>query len=278
MNDACRHEDGEVYRLGAIRECFEESGILLARRSDDPGRLLELSDQDREDGRHAVHLNSANFKDWLTARGGVPDTDSLIPFTRWITPTNVPKRFTTQMYLYFLPLPNQTDCRVTGTLSTEKEAVIPNPTSDGGIEHTSARFLPLSEWLSMSRSGEIILFPPQFFLMHLLAPFLPPLTGPDSTDPGKLSKQRESAMSFVRSGDPSWMEKCISPTALLWKRSDGRAVLALDKPGPELEGSSRKGDTERVVLVSFRKEGPRNVEVAWKKDVFEAERHAEGKL
>ena len=240
--------------------------------------LLELDDRELEDGRHAVHTNSVNFKDWLTARGGVPDTGSLIPFTRWITPANIPKRFTTQMYLYFLPLPNQTTSNITEALSSRKGAVIPNPTSDGGIEHTSARFLPLTEWLSMSRTGEIILFPPQLFLLHLLVSFLSPLKGLDGIDAGKLSKQREMVLDFVRSGDPSWMEKCISPTALLWKRSDGRAVLALDKPGAELNGSSRKGDTERVILVNFRKEGPRNVEVAWKKDIFEAERQDKGKL
>ena len=79
-------------------------------------------------------------------------------------------------------------------------------------------------------------------------------------------------LDFVKTGDPPWTEKCISPIGLLWKQADGRAALGLDKPGPELEGSGRRGDDERVVLVQFRKEGPRKVEVAWKKDVFKEER------
>ena len=74
MNDPGRHENSAVYRLGAIRECFEESGILLARRSNAQDNLLELTDEEREDGRHAIHDNSAKFQHWLKGKGGVPDT------------------------------------------------------------------------------------------------------------------------------------------------------------------------------------------------------------
>ena len=182
------------------------------------------------------------------------------------------------MYLYFLPLPNRVSSSTKGALAIKPDALIPNPTSDGGIEHTAARFLPPSQWLSMSRSGEIILFPPQYFLLHLLAPFLSPENGPNIIDHTELGKQRERVMDFVKSGDPPWTEKCMSPTALLWKQSDGRAVLGLDKPGLELEGSGRKGDLERVILVDFRKEGPRKVEVAWKSDIFQQERDGREKL
>ncbi len=202
--------------------------------------------------------------------------ENLVPFTRWITPTNMSKRFTTQMYLYFLPLPS--DSLKSGSLSIKSEAIIPVPTSDGGIEHTAARFLPPSTWLSMARSGEIILFPPQFFLLHLLHPYLSPENVPNIVGPQELARQREALLDFVKTGDPPWGEKCMSPTGVMWKAGDGRAVLALDKPGPELEGSGRRGDPERVVLVKFNKEGPRELEVAWKKDVFNEERRLKGKL
>ena len=58
------------------------------------------------------------------------------------------------------------------------------------------------------------------------------------------------------------------------RKSDGRSVLALDKPGPELADSGRRGDDERVVLVKFSKEGPRNVEVRLRRDVLSEERGA----
>ncbi|MCJ1480813.1 hypothetical protein MMC06_000968 [Schaereria dolodes] len=272
---ALRHEDSDVYRMGAIRECFEESGILLAKRSDAPHHSLELTDDEREEGRHAIHNNSVRFQTWLEQKGGKPDLDRLIPFTRWVTPINIPKRFTTQMYLYFLPLSESSSATQAGSLLTQSDATIPVPTSDGGIEHTMARFLPASKWLSMSRTGEIILFPPQYFLLHLLSPFL---TGGEQSDDSAFLKQRTSLMDFVKSGSPPWTDKCISPTSLMWKQTDGRVVLGLDKPGPELANSQRKGDVDRVVLVDFRKEGPRRVEVAWRTDVFKDERQSFEKL
>ena len=293
--DPTRHEDSRVYRMGAIRECFEESGLLLATKKESPNEILRLSDEERERGRHAIHQNKVGFRHWVDRKGGVPDigkhlhikvkrsrltppTDGLIPFTRWITPTHIPKRFTTQMYIYFLPVAKTGSTSTAGHLPVQSEALIPTPTSDGGIEHTAARFLPPSKWLSMSRAGEIILFPPQFFLLHLLSPFLSPENVPTVLDPEELSRQREAVVDFVKSGDPPWGEKCMSPIGLFWKGSDGRAVLGLDKPGLELEGSGRRGDVERVVLVDFRKEGPREVEVAWKKDVFKEEREDKVKL
>lgn len=77
---------------------------------------------------------------------------------------------------------------------------------------------------------------------------------------------------FVRStSDPPWGQKCISPTVLALsggkRREDGRVVLGLDKPGPELEGK-RKGESEHVVLVEFKKEGPRRLDVRKKADVL----------
>lgn len=87
-------------------------------------------------------------------------------------------------------------------------------------------------------------------------------------------------MEFVKTGDPPWGQKCISPTTMALPngkgREDGRVVLALDGPGPELEGR-RRGERERVVLVEFKKEGPRRVEVRWRKDVLVEERE-ESKL
>lgn len=76
-------------------------------------------------------------------------------------------------------------------------------------------------------------------------------------------------LEFVKSG--SWGSMCISPTVLAMpdgkRRADGRVVLGLDRPGPEVEGT-RKGESEHVVLADFTKEGPRRVEVRVRKEVF----------
>ena len=87
-SDAHRHEDGRVYRIGAIRECFEESGILLAKSSDNPDRLLELSDAQRESARPKVHDNSIKFQDWLREKCGTPDIGKFSPSRRCSTLTS----------------------------------------------------------------------------------------------------------------------------------------------------------------------------------------------
>ena len=79
VEDVKRHEDSEAYRMGAIRECFEESGILLAKSKGNPEDLLSLSDEEREEGRHAVHANRIPFQEWVSQHGGVPDTGIFIP-------------------------------------------------------------------------------------------------------------------------------------------------------------------------------------------------------
>jgi 8-oxo-dGTP pyrophosphatase MutT (NUDIX family) len=73
--DKNRHQDGEAYRMGAIRECFEESGILLAKKRAGEGEgLLDLADAVREQGRKDVHSGKVRFGDWVTEQGGVIDT------------------------------------------------------------------------------------------------------------------------------------------------------------------------------------------------------------
>lgn len=59
-------------------------------------------------------------------------------------------------------------------------------------------------------------------------------------------------MEFIESGDPPWGEKCISTLSIF--RDEKREIFALDSPGPELQGTNRKGDSERIIV--------RNVESA----------------
>lgn len=62
-----RHADGLGYRLAAIRETFEESGILLARG----GRAVRR--EMGEKGRKDVHADSMRFTDWMKSVGLEPD-------------------------------------------------------------------------------------------------------------------------------------------------------------------------------------------------------------
>jgi 8-oxo-dGTP pyrophosphatase MutT (NUDIX family) len=68
-----RHVDSEIYRMAAIRETFEESGIILARNAGF-GRLIEVPEAEREEGRKLVHSNKIPFEKWLASKGGKADT------------------------------------------------------------------------------------------------------------------------------------------------------------------------------------------------------------
>lgn len=277
-----RHTDSEVYRMAAIRETFEESGILLARKSGS-GRLIDVPQAELEEGRKLVHGGKIPFMQWLSQRSGRADTEGLIPFTRWVTPTNVPKRFTTQMYIYFLPTVNTTPLTAANQDDGEAEVNIPAPTTDGGLEHTTARFLPASAWLRLAQEGRIILFPPQFFLLHQVAQHFDSLPSPTAYSEiprtphsrEDLESRRKTLTDFIKGGDPPWTEKCISPTVQPprggTKRDDGRVVLGLNRPGPELEAAKlgRRGVQEQCVLVDFRKEGPRRLAVISREEAME---------
>ncbi|PSK60439.1 hypothetical protein B9Z65_589 [Elsinoe australis] len=278
--DLSRHEDSETYRMAAIRETFEESGILLAKNNGF-GRLIEVEDAEREEGRRLVHSNKIDFRKWLAGKGGRADIDNLIPFTRWVTPTNLPKRFTTQMYIYLLPLSHSPTLGTSSSNPEEgTESLIPAPTHDGGKEHTAARFLPPSTWLRLATENRIIMFPPQFFLLHQLSQFLSPHDPKNAKTPipsyDERQAQRKAMLEFLKGSEPPWARKAICPIAVPpahgGKREDGRVVLGLEKPGPELKGV-REGEKDHVVLVEFKKEGPRRVEVRKRKEVL-----AEGRV
>ncbi|KAK3173701.1 hypothetical protein OEA41_007033 [Lepraria neglecta] len=272
LEDIRRHEDSKAYRRAAIRECFEESGLLLAKRQDNPSELVELNEQEREEGRKAIHSESIPFAQWVQKQKGIIDADGLIPFTRWLTPANIPKRFSTQMYLYFLPIDSQLSSKTDKT-----QMHIPTP--DGGVEHTAAQFLYPQEWLDLTLRGAIVLYPPQFFLLHLISAYLQPSPSNEQSIPtSELQSQRERLLHFVEmDGDPPWGEKCISPNPIKKIENGKYLIMGMADVGPELEGTGRKGDKERVLRVELMDEiergrkRPSPQEVVWRRDVFPEE-------
>jgi 8-oxo-dGTP pyrophosphatase MutT (NUDIX family) len=81
---------GEPFRIAAIREAFEESGILLALRGDE---MLAEHSLPRDGDFHAL----------LAEHALTPASDALVPFAHWITPADMPKRFDTHFFLAEAP-------------------------------------------------------------------------------------------------------------------------------------------------------------------------------
>lgn len=72
------HRDGPSYRIGAIRETFEETGILLAKRKYGNGELVSLETEERDAARKRIHGNEVNFTEWVESVGGIPDTGNFV--------------------------------------------------------------------------------------------------------------------------------------------------------------------------------------------------------
>ena len=88
-------ETARGLRIAAIREAFEECGVLLARPKGD-GRIVPAE-------RASALDRSAPFADLMAREGLAPAIDALVPFARWITPAFLPKRFDTHFFLALAP-------------------------------------------------------------------------------------------------------------------------------------------------------------------------------
>jgi len=75
--------------MTAIRETFEESGLLLA--SSVPPFLPILDEVILSEAREAIHARRTPFRSFLAEHHLKPDLPSLLPFTQWITPAGVPR-------------------------------------------------------------------------------------------------------------------------------------------------------------------------------------------
>ncbi|MDD1534292.1 MULTISPECIES: NUDIX hydrolase [unclassified Bradyrhizobium] len=119
------------FRIAAIRETFEESGILLARSRDtgapiDAGRAGEIAD------KHRVALNEhkVSFLNILADNNLQLALDTLVPYAHWITPEGMPKRFDTWFFLAAAP-PDQLGAH-DGRESTDSIWVSPREAVEGG--------------------------------------------------------------------------------------------------------------------------------------------------
>ncbi len=96
----------------AVRETFEESGVLLAGPSADEV-LDDVSTDEWEAERTALEARESSLSELLERRGLVLRADLLRPLAHWITPEVEPKRFDTRFFLARMPAGQV--CREVGT-------------------------------------------------------------------------------------------------------------------------------------------------------------------
>ncbi|KAH8099555.1 hypothetical protein BXZ70DRAFT_234370 [Cristinia sonorae] len=230
--------------MTAIRETFEETGLLVTSTSRDSSLP---DDAELDVAREAIHSQKQLFRDFLAKHHLTLDTDALLPFTQWITPPTQARRFHTQFYVTFLDAAPST-----GFTSGQKQDRLPTP--DGGQEVIAARFIHPSLAISDFQARKLPIFPPQYYLLHTLAEFL---QGSSNTRDQRAQVERLALGGFGK--------MVIQPRALAGKDDVGRTVLIY--AGDEASG----GPTGRMhrAHVNFGKGGfPVEIEVKRNFDIF----------
>ena len=121
-------------RIGAIREVWEETGVLLSSDAD----LLDA----------APPRLGLGFRETLDATGAHLELNALTHFGHWITPLEEPRRFDTHFYVAVV----------------DRDAVA----EPDGVETLTAEWLPPAHAAELAQSGERpIIFPTMLNLLRL---------------------------------------------------------------------------------------------------------------
>lgn len=93
----------------AVRETFEESGVLFAGPADDSRRVVADASV-YADARHALAVGELSFADFLRAENLVLHADLLRPWANWVTPeAERTRRYDTYFFVAALPVGQRAD-------------------------------------------------------------------------------------------------------------------------------------------------------------------------
>lgn len=132
-------------RIAAIREVFEEAGVLLGRKGD----AIFSGEAASMEVRAAVDRGEKPFIEVVRDLGVRLDLHALTVFARWITPELMPKRFDTWFYIAVAPKDQLAAC--------------------DGRETVDATWISPSEALRKAQTGERKVIFPTRMNIQLLA-------------------------------------------------------------------------------------------------------------
>ena len=114
----CDAETARALVCTAVRETFEEAGVLLAGPSADEV-VADTTGEDWEADRVALETRALSMTDFLLRRGLVLRTDLLGVWDAWLTPVFEPKRYRTWFFAAALP-----EGQLTRDVSSESSSVV----------------------------------------------------------------------------------------------------------------------------------------------------------
>lgn len=140
--------EAAALRAAAIRETFEESGVLLARARGESALLSAERVRALEPHRRRVERDAETLAELAREESLELACDALVPFAHWITPEGLPKRFDTHFFLAAAP---------------EDQAALHD-----GAESVDSLWLPPSEALAEAEAGRrTVIFPTRMNLRKL---------------------------------------------------------------------------------------------------------------
>jgi len=146
----CSAESAAAYVAAAVRETFEESGVLLAGPSA-TSVVGDTTGDDWEADRVALEAGELRFADFLHRRGLVVRADLLGAWAHWITPEFEPRRYDTRFFVAALPAG-----QVTRDVTSESDQVA---------------WMRPADAVEAVDSGELLMLPPTYVCCRDLSPY-----------------------------------------------------------------------------------------------------------
>jgi 8-oxo-dGTP pyrophosphatase MutT (NUDIX family) len=147
----CDERTARELVCAAVRETFEEAGVLLAGDPRGGAVVPDVSGDDWEEQRQALLTRDLSLTELLAGRGLALRSDLLRPFAHWITPPVEPRRYDTKFFAAALP-PGQHARDVSG-------------------EADEASWLPPDRALAEMTAGTRPMLPPTIHTLGQLSPF-----------------------------------------------------------------------------------------------------------
>ncbi|MFJ5047136.1 NUDIX hydrolase [Streptomyces sp. NPDC088719] len=142
--------EAQAIVCAAVREMFEEAGVLLAGPT---ARAVvgDTTGDDWEADREALVARELSFAEFLDRRGLVLRSDLLGAWARWITPEFEPRRYDTWFFVAALP-----EGQRTRDVSTEADRTV---------------WIAPAEAARRYDRGELLMMPPTVTTLRALAPY-----------------------------------------------------------------------------------------------------------
>ena len=140
-----RAAEAQAHLIAAVRETFEESGLLLGLKA--PGAPLDGPALAGE--RAALNGGETTFFELLSRLDATVDLGALAYLSRWLTPPGLPKRYDTRFFLAQAPAAQHASC--------------------AGGETAGGHWISASAALSAHRAGRFELAPPTYCMLEDLA-------------------------------------------------------------------------------------------------------------